>query len=245
VRSASTTTKRVRASSSWCLAKAREALTADDFRQADPAVRVKKSTVDKATVDAVSAMLRGRTFHSNAKKYGYAWSHNLIEDTLEVETNAPTEVMAPVREAFGSRIRVSYGDVGRQSRLNDPAPHWGGAALVVGTATVCTSGFAVQDVVTGSRYITTAGHCGVASTAVRSPEGGHSWGVIAVRAPYPAWDFALTPSRRMRPRSGSYNRHIGFTSVDLPTPFRPTMANVSPGWISRLRPSKTGAADPG
>ena len=44
----------------------------------------------------------------------------------------------------------------------------------------------------------------------------------------------FVPAREIDPRASGRRPMMAFMSVVLPTPLRPTMATISPGWMARL-----------
>ena len=67
-----------------------------------------------------------------------------------------------------------------------------------------------------------------------------SWKMIAIPAVCDCFalsKIASSPSRTSRPASGRWTPARTLTSVDLPAPFSPTSASISPGRMARLTPS--------
>jgi hypothetical protein len=170
-------------------AGAGSAATAADFRAAGVNTRVAKSALTKEKVDAVTKTVELRAWHPEAKKYSYGFHFDPRKGVVSVGTDAPPAVIAPLLEANSGLIEYRHEVTQRDTRRNDGPPHWGGASITGGGAT-CSSGFTVRNGA-GTNFMVTAGHCFPQGTSVSSPEGGHAWGTVVDRAPFPLWDLEL------------------------------------------------------
>ncbi|WP_454293276.1 hypothetical protein [Salana multivorans] len=109
-------------------------------------------------------------------------------DLFVLEGNVPPDVVAAQFGDATYRYDFTEDDPPRRStRLNDVAPHYGGARTVQGGSS-CSTGFTTtfQD---GVNRMLTAGHCGSLGQAFSSP-GGASFGTISHRLPFPLYDVA-------------------------------------------------------
>ncbi len=134
----------------------------------------------------------------NQAKYAYATNFNLETGRLILMTDAPPEDVAVLRARFPEAVEVieNAGPRGRaNTRNNDTAPHYGGAAIsraVPGGTEFCSVGIVVTIPGVGQRMVT-AGHCGAVNTQWRSGNGANAFGVITNNSLQQAntWDQAL------------------------------------------------------
>jgi hypothetical protein len=112
--------------------------------------------------------------------------------------------MQPLLNEFGDAFSVDFTkDIGVRAagRQDDAAPHIGGAAIRNNnTGEGCTAGPTVKTS-DGTRYMITAGHCGVAGHTFSSSSGNYFFGTMTHRRPYPARDMAMF-------RGSTYRYHV-------------------------------------
>ncbi|WP_145804836.1 S1 family peptidase [Kribbella amoyensis] len=159
--------------------------TAKSVRVAGAETGVQQSRTTEAELTAVRTELEGRQWKSGAKKYSYGFHYDAQRDKVSVTTNAPAAVMQPLLAKYPALLEAKYGNVGRDTRQSDPAPHRGGASITNGTS-VCTSGFTITST---ARYMVTAGHCFAQGQRVYSSGGEQLWGTVRNRASFPYYDF--------------------------------------------------------
>ncbi|MBM7774365.1 hypothetical protein JOD54_004569 [Actinokineospora baliensis] len=163
--------------------------TEEDFQVTGARVRLVRSAVTHAQVDAVSADLERRAWHPAAARYSYGFHFDAETATVALGTDAPPEVVAPVLRAHPRLISYRQADTGRDSRQNDAPPHWGGAAITDGV-NACSAGFTVLNAA-NTRFMVTAGHCFTLGKTITSPVNAHAWGTVKFREPFPTYDLEL------------------------------------------------------
>lgn len=161
----------------------------------------------QADFDAVEEQLVAQTWHPDAKHYGYGFHYNPELDKIDLTTNAPADVMAPLLQRFPDTLTYRTGRVRRATRQNDGPPHYGGAVLTeFGGGGWCTSGFTVIANQNARRYMVTAGHCYGFLQQVFGWNGQY-WGNIRTRAEFPLWD-AETIGKDQNNNGGSFGSSI-------------------------------------
>ncbi|GLW90065.1 hypothetical protein [Actinokineospora globicatena] len=165
------------------------AATEEDFRVPGARIRLTRSALTHDQVDAALADVERRAWHAEAGRYSYGFYFDAETATVAVGTDAPPEVIAPVLRAHPGVITYRQADTGRDSRQNDAAPHWGGAAITDGV-NACSAGFTVLNAA-NVRFMVTAGHCFAVGKAITSPVNAHSWGTVKFREPLPTFDMEL------------------------------------------------------
>jgi hypothetical protein len=143
------------------------------------------SRTTKAELTSIRTVLENRQWKDGANKYSYAFHYDAQRDAMSVTTDAPAATMQPLLAKYGSVLEAKYGDVSRDSRQSDPAPHRGGASITNGSS-VCTSGFTITST---ARYMVTAGHCFALGQRVFSTGGEQLWGTVRSRPSFPYYDF--------------------------------------------------------
>jgi hypothetical protein len=164
-------------------------LTSADVTVPGVTTRIERRAITQAAIDAVGDRIERRAFHPDAAKYAYGFYYDLRRGVLVVETNAPAAVMASATQSFPGKVDYRRGATERDSRQNDPPPHWGGASITSGGA-VCSSGFVVRNGA-GTRFMVTAAHCFGLGATVTSTGGGWNFGTVVSRGPFPTWDLEL------------------------------------------------------
>lgn len=147
---------------------------------------VRRSALSQDIIDTINKKIELRA----AKQYSYGSYFDAKNDRMVVESDAPWDVVKTLLGDQAGLVEYRYGVAERNTRRNDPPPHWGGASIRNAAGASCTSGFSVKNGA-GTRFMVTAGHCFAAGAAVTSPEGGHAWGTVVNRAPFPTWDLEL------------------------------------------------------
>ncbi|HYO60868.1 MAG TPA: hypothetical protein VEU29_03110 [Actinomycetota bacterium] len=114
-----------------------------------------------AELHAASDVLHGRSWHSRADEVAFASYLDPKTSTYRVAFSREDEDVARALEAeLGERVTIEWGSPGRDGRLDDGEPHYGGAGIRFHTQTTnqCTSGFTVV-FSNGLKGSVTAGHC--------------------------------------------------------------------------------------
>jgi hypothetical protein len=63
----------------------------------------------QAEIDLVLNELRLRRWHSDARTYVYGFGYDAVTDVVDVGTNAPREVVAPLLERYPSALVFRHG----------------------------------------------------------------------------------------------------------------------------------------
>lgn len=139
--------------------KAATSFTAADAGSLGLAVRVEARDISRETIDDIEeALLALRP--SIPQKHSYSFGFNPETGLVDVATDAPRGAFTTVATAFPGKVSLTWASLeptaGRYEA--DTPPHWGGAYLQSG-AQVCTSGWAIRNQSSGTRYMVTAGHC--------------------------------------------------------------------------------------
>jgi hypothetical protein len=160
------------------------------FQAVGASSRVETRSISKATVSAVQDRIAQRAFHPSAQQYGYASYLDLRTGKVVLNTDAPAAVTAALSQEFPGVIDQRAETVRDDfSRKADTPPFWGGSSIKA-VGKVCTSGFVVKKP-TGTRYLTTAGHCFPVGANVLTTNGNLSVGTVVQRGPIPPWDMEL------------------------------------------------------
>ncbi|MCL6737988.1 hypothetical protein [Streptomyces neyagawaensis] len=95
-------------------------------------------------------------------EYHIGVSYNAKDDVVEVATDAPESDTQALADAHPGKIEVQRTRFETQeNRFNDGSPYNGGASIVNSSSNAtCTAGVPIKHVFTGTRYMTTAAHCG-------------------------------------------------------------------------------------
>ncbi|GAA1555448.1 hypothetical protein [Kribbella lupini] len=63
----------------------------------------------QAEIDLVLNELRLRRWHPDARTYAYGFGYDAVADVVDVETNAPPEVVAPLLARYPTALAVRHG----------------------------------------------------------------------------------------------------------------------------------------
>lgn len=120
---------------------------------------------------------------------GYAFGSYLDATTgkIVLETDAPAGVVAALTDLPGLSVaRARLADLVEVRpatiafhRRDDIGPYWGGAGVTSGGA-ICTTGYALENA-SGTRFLTTAGHCFPEGATVLTESGANTVGVVSNR----------------------------------------------------------------
>ncbi|GAB2553968.1 hypothetical protein [Kribbella endophytica] len=101
-----------RAAGTFVIRLAADATTAE----AEPldGVVVARSRHTQAEVDLVLDELRLRRWHPDARTYAYGFAYDAVADLIDVGTDAPPEVVAPLLERYPGTLAVRHGRATRR-----------------------------------------------------------------------------------------------------------------------------------
>ncbi|WP_432942653.1 hypothetical protein ACQPXM_37065 [Kribbella sp. CA-253562] len=75
---------------------------------------VARSRHTQAEIDLVLDELRLRRRHPEARTYAYGFAYDALADVVDVHTNAPPEVVAPLIERYSTALAVRHGRATRR-----------------------------------------------------------------------------------------------------------------------------------
>lgn len=161
-------------------------------------VRVRPSCNSAAELLAAGAVLEtGSWYPLGANSDGpISYALDDLTSTWDVAlSEADRELGAALEATLGDTVTVSYGELGRGSRLQDGEPHWGGAGIAHPKTTPqnfqCSSGFTAV-LPNGNKGSVTAGHCFTGDLDQTIWSGDERYGIVGDRAgPYPQFDMRL------------------------------------------------------
>lgn len=138
-------------------------------------------------ITAARHVLKGRNWHPQASKATYGFYLDPATAAFNVTlAEADREVGNALSEALGDLVDVAYGEPSRRGRLNDGAPHYGGAGIgSPSNNNFCTSGFTI--IKNGVRGSVSAGHCFNNGNSVYS--GPEYYGYATGQPPFPMFDM--------------------------------------------------------
>ncbi len=95
------------------------------------------------------------------------WGVDVVHNRVAIGVTAVTpRLRALARATFGPAVELHRVERSRRaSRVSDTAP-WSGGGVITTDLGSCTSGFAVQDTITGLIGMVTAGHCATAGSTI-------------------------------------------------------------------------------
>lgn len=153
--------------------------------------RVQAGCASAADLAKAEKVLYDRTWHPAAASASFSYHLDPADSTYHVTIDDQDHALVDaLRRKLGRLVTVTSGGVQRLDRLNDGAPHWGGAGLgLYGIAPWCTSGFSVV-LSNGSRGSVTAGHCSFAALpGISIYSGSHYFGDSGPRSGFPTFDM--------------------------------------------------------
>jgi hypothetical protein len=163
--------------------------------QADPAFLAKERAASRGVASSVAsqaavAKVQARVANyvaRNGTKYTFGTYGDPATGDVVVDTNAPAAVVASLtnlradKSLTGVKVRTHRTKTTDAFNRRDDVPaFWGGAGLLASGA-ICSSGYAVQDIL-GGRYMTTAGHCFADGTVVNTESNLRPVGTVLGRA---------------------------------------------------------------
>ncbi|WP_212825855.1 hypothetical protein [Catellatospora sp. TT07R-123] len=137
-------------------------------------------------------VLDGRAWHADAAKATFSYGLDARDSRFHVgfDPRYP-EAAEALRQALGDLVVVDVDQVGREGRLDDGEPHFGGSGIRAGVGTTanntCTAGFTVRRNSDGAKGVVTAGHCFTNGQSVYS--GPQYVGVASGEYGYPDFDM--------------------------------------------------------
>jgi len=155
-------------------------------------VRVEHRDINAETVELVYGRLEEVYSDPSLGGGAYVFYFDPALGKIAVSGAAPARVFEALLGPFAKYVEYRQGDVRRLSRHADTEPFWGGAEVRdnAGSLYDCTTGFSVKNA-SGTRFMTTAGHCFTLNEEVFSPGNGLRMGKITNRAAFPQKDMEL------------------------------------------------------
>src|SRR4051794_5639164 len=152
--------------------------------RASPKFEASPTTVAavQALQDRISAFVE-----KSGPKYTFATSFNADTGRIEIDTDAPADLMASLTKLDDPELQreVQDAEIGESrisdvyNRRDDIQPFWGGAGLTDG-AFLCSAGYAVRSAA-GTVFSVTAGHCFGNGTKALVESGLRSYGTVSGR----------------------------------------------------------------
>lgn len=140
------------------------------------------------TAASLAALQQELTQLAGQEGVFFGFGYRADSDSIEVTGNIPRSRLPQAALESGAITYQQVSTGGRQDRVNDTEPHWGGAAITSNLHARCSSGFMVQDA-NMNRFALTAAHCGYHGTVWSS--GMFSYGTMVRRGRFPSYDMAL------------------------------------------------------
>ncbi len=151
-------------------------------------VRVEFRDITESAIRQIADDLVTQQFDALATKTTYGSYFDPKSGKVVIESSASSTIFSYFESTYPGEVEYRRAPGGLQSRVNDGAPHWGGAWINTPLGG-CTSGYTVKNA-SGTKFMLTAGHCASQGATITGGTG-LNWGVVVNKAPTPTDDLEL------------------------------------------------------